>query len=141
PSPGFSARYRFSRRMTAMPFPFEVPVEQLRSDIRTYVDQMFSCLQSEFLTLPKGPGFVEYPVFERGYENLKKAMGDFRKVTSEIVLDAIDRVPVAFIVLRAMLGFTPPEWAYVTTQRAEVEVTQGAMKKLLLATRGKVFTL
>ena len=29
-------------------------------------------------TLPKGPGFIEYPVFERGYEALKRATRDFR---------------------------------------------------------------
>jgi hypothetical protein len=29
-----------------------------------------------------------------------------------------------------MLGFTPPEWAYVATQRTGVEVTQGAVRSL-----------
>lgn len=29
-------------------------------------------------------------------------------------------MPIALIVLRTMLGFTPPEWAYVTTQRTDV---------------------
>lgn len=37
---------------------------------------------------------------------------------------------MVFIVLRALLGFTPPEWAYVTTQRANVEVGQGAIRSL-----------
>ena len=113
-----------------MPFPFEVTFEKLQADLDTYVDAVFACLQSEFLTLPKGPGFVEYPVFERGYEELKKVTGNFRTVTPAIVLDAINRVPVAFVVLRAILGFTPPEWAYVTGQRSKVEVTQGAVRSL-----------
>jgi hypothetical protein len=113
-----------------MPFPFEVTFEQLQADIDTYVDAVFSCLQSEFMTLPKGPGFIEYPVFERGYEELKRGTGDFGNVTPAIVLDAINRVPVAFVVLRAMLGFTPPEWAYVTGQRSGVEVKQGAVRSL-----------
>lgn len=113
-----------------MPFPFEVPFEQVQADLDTYVDAVFSCLQSEFMTLPKGPGFVEYPVFERGYEELKQVTTDFRSVTSSVVLDAVYRVPVAFVVLRAMLGFTPPEWAYVTRQRSGVEVTQGAIRAL-----------
>jgi hypothetical protein len=116
--------------MTAMPFPFEVPFERLQADLDTYVDAVFASLQSEFLTLPKGPGFVEYTAFEQGYEELKKATSDFRNVTPEVVLDAIYRVPVAFVVLRAMLGFTPPEWAYVTGQRSKVEVTQGAVRSL-----------
>ncbi len=113
-----------------MPFPFEVPFEELQADVDTYIDEVFTCLQSAFMTLPKGPGFVEYPVFERGYEELKRVTGDFRNVTPAIVLDAICRVPVTFVVLRAILGFTPPELAYVTGQRSKVEVTQTAVRSL-----------
>jgi hypothetical protein len=29
-----------------------------------------------------------------------------------------------------MLGFTPPEWAYVTTERTEVDVSQGAIRSI-----------
>ena len=54
-----------------MSFPFEAPFEEVEADIDTYVDEVFGSLQSEFLTLPKGPGFVEYSVFEHGYESLK----------------------------------------------------------------------
>ena len=49
-----------------MPFPFEVPFEEIEHNLDAYVDTVFSCLQSEFLTLPKGPDFIDYPVFERG---------------------------------------------------------------------------
>ena len=55
-----------------MPFPFEVPFEELTAGLDTYVDAIFGALRSEFLTLPKGDGFVEYPVFEQGYEALKR---------------------------------------------------------------------
>ena len=98
-----------------MPFPFEVPFDQVQADLDIYVNAVFACLQSEFMTLPKGPGFVEYPVFEQGYEELKRATRDFRDAPPETVLEAIYRVPVVFIVLRTILGFTPPEWAYVSS--------------------------
>lgn len=113
-----------------MPFPFEVPFADIQADLDTYVDAIFDCLQSEFLTLPKGPGFVEYPVFEQGYETLKRATGEFGDLQSASVTEAIYRVPIAFVVLRAMLGFTPPEWAYVTTQRTDVEVPQGSIRTI-----------
>ena len=29
-----------------------------------------------------------------------------------------------------MLGFTPPEWAYVTTERTQIVVSQGAIRSL-----------
>jgi hypothetical protein len=113
-----------------MPFPFEVSFETVQVDIDQYVDEVFSCLQSEFLTLPKGPGFVEYPVFEQGYQALKKATGNFRSLSPQPVTEAVYSVPISLVVLRTMLGFTPPEWAYVTCQRTNVQVTQGAIRTI-----------
>lgn len=51
--------------------PFEVSFEEVKSDLDIYVSSVFSCLESEFMVMPKGPGFVEYPAFEQGYEALK----------------------------------------------------------------------
>ena len=100
-----------------MPFPFEVPFEEVQASLDSYVDEVFGALQSEFLTLPKGVGFVEYPIFEHGYEVLKRITHGFRELSPEPVIQSIYEVPIVFVVLRTILGFTPPEWAYVTTQR------------------------
>ena len=113
-----------------MPFPFEVPFEQVEANLDAFVDEVFGALQSDFLTLPKGEGFIDYPVFEQGYEALKRVTGDFRDLSPEPLIDIVTQMPTAFIVLRTMLGFTPPEWAYVTTQRGHVEVTQSAIRTL-----------
>lgn len=113
-----------------MLFPFEVPFDDVRRDLDVYVDAVFADLQSEFLILPKGPGFVEYPVFEQGYEELKRETRNFREVSPSSVFECILRTPIAFVVLRTILGFSPPEWAYVTSQRSGVEVTQGAIRAL-----------
>lgn len=51
-----------------MKYPFEVSFSELETNPDEYVSAIFSCLESEFLVLPKGNGFIEYPVFERGYE-------------------------------------------------------------------------
>ena len=113
-----------------MPFPFEVPFTEVESDLDIYVDAIFGALQSEFLTLPKGDGFLEYPVFERGYEALKRVTGDFRDLSPDPILRLIHEIPVGLIVLRTMLGFTPPEWAYIASQRTGVDVPQGAARTL-----------
>ena len=42
-------------------YPFEASVSELRKHADVYVDSVFSCLESEFLVLPRGPGFVDYP--------------------------------------------------------------------------------
>jgi hypothetical protein len=113
-----------------MPFPFEVPFEQVQSDLENYIDATFDSLESTFLTMPKGEGFIDYPVFEEGYEALKRATHGFQAMSPESVIVAVYDIPVSFIVLRTILGFTPPEWAYVTAQRTGVEVSQGAARSI-----------
>lgn len=113
-----------------MPYPFEVSFKDVVANIDHYVDEICGSLQSEFMTLPKGDGFVDYPVFEQAYEQLKKTTGSFRDLSPEPVVVAAIQTPMILIVLRTMLGFTPPEWAYVTTQRTGIEVPQGAARTL-----------
>ncbi len=113
-----------------MPFPFEVDFSEVQENIDIYIDELFSCLESEFLIMPKGPGFVEYPMFEKGYEALKRATGNFQDLSYDEVSNIVFQLPISLIVLRAMLGFTPPEWAYITTQRTKIKVAQGAARSL-----------
>lgn len=113
-----------------MPFSFEVPFAEVRANLDTFVDEVFRSLQSEFMELPRGPGFIEYPVFEQGYEALKRATQDFRALAADQVLATVYAVPITLIVLRTMLGFSPPEWAYVAEQRTGTGVPQGAVRGL-----------
>lgn len=68
--------------------------------------------------------------FEKGYQALKKTTNDFTTVTTASVEAAVVAVPIAFIVFRSILGFTPPEWAYVTTERTSVRIDQGAARTI-----------
>lgn len=111
-------------------FPFEVPFDQVQANPDEYVAAVFSCLESEFLILPKGPGFIEYPVFETGYESLKQATAGFTDITPATMLRIALEVPISVIVIRTMLGFTPPEWAYIATQRTGIEISQGFARTL-----------
>ncbi len=111
-------------------FPFEVSVEEILRGPEGYVDAVFLCLELEFLVMPKGTGFIEYPVFERGYESLKAATVGFSQLDPEKVFQVMVSEPISIVVLRSMLGFTPPEWAYVTMQRTGVTVTQGFVRSL-----------
>lgn len=111
-------------------YPFEVPFDEIRRDAEGYVDAVFSCLESEFLIMPKGVGFVPYPAFEQGYEALKIATRGFSELEPAKVLSTALAEPISIVVLRTMLGFTPPEWGYVTTQRTGVNVTQGFVRSL-----------
>jgi hypothetical protein len=123
-----------------MPFPFEVPFDRVQENLDTYVDEVFGALRSEFLTMPKGEGFIDYPVFEQGYEALKRVTNGFRHLSAEPVIATVCNVPVGLVVLRSMLGFTPPEWAYVASQRTGVDVPQGAARTLDRTVRLKPLT-
>ena len=111
-------------------FPFEVPVEEILQNPENYVDAVFSCLESEFLVMPKGRGFLEYPVFEHGYESLKAATSGFAQFDPAKVFNVTITEPISIVVLRSMLGFTPPEWGYITTQKTGVPVTQNFVRSL-----------
>lgn len=110
--------------------PFEALFEEILANPETFVASVFSCLESEFLVMPKGPGFIEYPTFEEGFEALKHATAGFTQITFDRVLPVTQATPISMVVLRAMLGFTPPEWAYLTTQRTGIEVSQGFARSL-----------
>jgi hypothetical protein len=113
-----------------MKYPFEVPFEEVQADPDQYVTAVFSGLESEFLTMPKGAGFIDYPVFEQGYEALKQATGGFRNLAPETVQGCVLSNPISLIVIRTMLGFTPPEWAYVASQHAKIDVPQNFVRSL-----------
>ena len=70
------------------------------------------------------------PPSESGYEHLKQTTEGFKRIALDRVLPVTVQQPISIIVLRAMLGFTPPEWAYITTQRTGVDVSQGFTRSL-----------
>lgn len=113
-----------------MPLRFEANYTDPALAFEGLVDEVFGELQSSFLEMPRGEGFTDYATFEKGYQALKKATNDFTNVTTASIEAAVIGAPIAFVVFRSILGFTPPEWAYVTTERTGVRVDQGAARTM-----------
>ena len=113
-----------------MKYPFEVEFAEIETTPEPFVSAVVSSLVSDFLTLPKGEGFIDYPSFEAGYEALKKATSGFASLSGSVVLKTVIDTPIALVVLRSMLGFTPPEWAYLAAQRYGSELNQGFARTL-----------
>ena len=111
-------------------YPFKSSFEEIERNPDLFVDAIFSSLESEFLVMPKGVGFIEYPIFERGYEVLKSSTAGFSELKLKRIFPFIESQPISIIVLRTMLGFTPPEWGYVTTQRTDLKIPQGFVRSL-----------
>lgn len=111
-------------------YPFEASADRIAADPEPFVDAVFGTLQSAFLIMPKGEGFVTYPSFERGYEALKQVTGGFKQLDPSTILATLLGCPIAFVVLRSILGFTPSEWAYLATQDSGLNITQGHARAL-----------
>jgi len=110
--------------------PFEVPFSEVQANPAPYIEAVLGSLASEFWVMPKGNGFVDYPTFDSGYEKLKQMTKAFKEIKPEYVLQAVIDCPISLVVLRSMLGFTPPEWAYITGQRQGVDIPQGYARSL-----------
>lgn len=113
-----------------MPQPFEASPEELEQNIDIFVDSVYADLQSSFLVLPKGSAFVEYPRFQEAYERLKQATRNFSDFSPNAVWNAMLGDSLTLLVVRTMLGFTPPEWAELTRTELGVQVDQGAARSL-----------
>jgi hypothetical protein len=113
-----------------MPLRFEVNYDNSSLRVDPLIDEVFSELKSSFMEMPLGEGFIDYATFERGYQVLKKATNAFAEVTSTTVENAVAEAPIAFVVFRAILGFTPPEWAYITTEISGTMIDQGAARSI-----------
>lgn len=128
-----------------MPSRFEVDYNDPVLAFDALVDEVFAELTSSFLEMPRGDGFIDYATFERGYQALKRSTNAFTVVSPATVEAAVTAVPIAFIVFRAILGFTPPEWAFVTTEMTGLTVDQGTARFIdrairLSPTSPKTFT-
>jgi len=105
-------------------YPFEVSFAELVQDIDHYVDTVFSSLESEFMVMPKGSGFIQYPTFENAYESLKRATDGFRLLEPDTIIAAAVEQPLVLIVLRTILAVTPSEWAYLASLHTGTVISQ-----------------
>ncbi len=113
-----------------MPRPFEVTSDYLRDHMEEMVSTVFGDLQSQFLVLPRGPNFVEYPAFQTAYEILKRETGGFENFTEATTWAALRANAMSLLVLRSILGLSPPEWADLARSDLGVDVPQNAARDL-----------
>ncbi len=53
--------------MPSPSYPFEAEPAQIEANPEPFVSAVFGALQSSFLLLPRGSGFVDYAAFQRAY--------------------------------------------------------------------------
>lgn len=111
-------------------YPFEASYVEIEASVDTFIDAVFDTLQSSFLLLPRGPGFVAYQDFQQAYEALKRHTKLFSAMEPQNVLNALQEDALAFVILRTMLGFTPPELAYLAAKENEIAISQSFARTL-----------
>lgn len=103
-----------------MPRPFELDPADLQEQLEESVDATFGDLQSQFLVLPKGNGFIEYADFQAAYEVLKRHTTGFAAIDETTIWAALEEDALALVVLRTILGLSPPEWAELAKMKRGV---------------------
>lgn len=112
------------------PYPFQVSFEELQSNTAVYVERVFESLESDFLTMPRGSGFVDPEVFSRGYQAIIDATDGFSTLDPERLFQAVCETPIALVVIRAILGFSPPEWADLASVTTGERIDHGWVRGL-----------
>ena len=89
--------------------PFEVGGDYLASHIDEMVDVTFADIQSQLMVMPRGQNFIEFGSFQDAYEALKQETDAFARFNDETVRKALERNALVFVVVRTILGVSPPE--------------------------------
>lgn len=113
-----------------MTHPFELTAIQLQERLDEMVEVTFGDLQSHFLTLPRGAGFIDYADFQAAYEVLKCETYAFARFTEDAVWSALRKDALVLVILRTILGFSPPEWADLARSECDSDISQNAARTL-----------
>lgn len=113
-----------------MPHPFELGPADLAARVEEMVDSTFADLQSQFLVLPRSSGFLDYPPFQVAYEVLKRHTNGFAAFTESTVWTALREDALTLLVVRTILGFSPPEWADLARAERDSDIDQGHARSL-----------
>jgi hypothetical protein len=111
-------------------YPFEATPEELRRHREAYIDAFIGNLQSFFEVMPRGDDFVEFNQFAAAYEVLRSQTSDFGNFGVDSVLSATQRNPLVLVVVRCILGFSPPELASLTNKLFGTIIDQGSARRI-----------
>lgn len=111
-------------------YPFLASERELEQNLESFADSVSASLESAFMALPRGSGFVEYPRFQNAYEVLKRATNSFLNFTPDSVLAALREDGMALIVVRTILGLSPSELAHLASKHSNLRIDQGFARGL-----------
>jgi hypothetical protein len=116
--------------MTIPHYWFQASQEELSNNIDTYADRFAADLQSFFFVMPKGDDFLGFARFREAYVALAESTKSFATFTTADVESAVRRDPIALVVMRTILGLSPPELAYIARTTSGSVIDQSAARRL-----------
>ena len=105
----------------------EAPTED---NIDLMIQSVHDSVQPIFLTLPKGSGYVERDRFEEAYNVLVEHTSEFTEWNFQSVWNAYEDDELVFVVVRTILALTPPEWEDLTAEEQDIDLSQGAARRI-----------
>jgi len=105
----------------------EVPTDD---NIDSMVESVHESVQPTFLTLPKGSGYIDRGRFTEAYNTLVDHTSEFTNWNFESVWAAYQEDELVFLVIRTVLALTPPEWEDLASEEQDVDISQGATRRI-----------
>lgn len=94
--------------------PFQLESGKLNEHIDRLVQSTFDDISSQFMLLPKGDHFIHYERFLDAYECLRRTTSGFEDFSTQMCWKALRIDALSFVVIRCILGVSPPEWQDIT---------------------------
>jgi hypothetical protein len=108
--------------MSEAPRPYQMSPGDLATHLEEMVAATFADLTSQFMLMPRGSAFITYEQFLAGYEALRMTTNGFAELEVERCWSAMRKNAIAFLVLRTILGVSPPEWEDLAREETRVEL-------------------
>jgi len=106
-------------------YPFQATFEQLSERIDAFVASTVESLSSFYLELPRGENFLEFDTFKDAYDLLLQVTRGFKVLERHAIHEAARKNGLVLVVLRCIVGLSPPELADLATETIGVKVDQG----------------
>jgi hypothetical protein len=106
-------------------YPFDVTPPDLDARLEEFVASTVGSLSSFYLELPRGENFLEYEPFRRAYDELRIVTDDFKALERTAVWEAVKKNSMVLVVLRCILGLSPPELADLAFEETGIGTEQG----------------
>lgn len=104
--------------------------EPTDANVDSMIQSVRDSVQPIFLTLPKGTGYIERDRFKDAYDTLVEHTDGFTQWDFKSVWSAYQDDKLVFVIVRTILGVTPPEWEDLTTEEYDIEISQGAARRI-----------